>query len=224
MAPRETIIMSAEDPSSVAHDLYPTICTEVTPPLNATAAAFKGVKFIAAWLRKLDEWRAFFLLLSTVSIAIKPKLLTHSGLGNVSTLHSDIPHDRAVSALGARATIRRITRASYLCRHRLSAASRCSQCGLTMGFEESLDSHAVSVQCPNGGMRHMMHARLVGAIRSIVRDIGLPDMEVITKTRGLRTRDATRPGDVVVVLDFFAERKHVVIDAVATTVYRNTVL
>ena len=41
--------------------------------------------------------------------------------------------------------------------------------------------------------------------------------------RGLRTADATRHGDLV-VLDFFAEGKHIVIDAVVTTVFINTTL
>ena len=41
--------------------------------------------------------------------------------------------------------------------------------------------------------------------------------------RGLRSSDASRLGDVV-VLDFFRYGQHILIDAVVTTVYRNTVL
>ncbi len=46
---------------------------------------------------------------------------------------------------------------------------------------------------------------------------------VVTEARGLRAADRSRPGDVV-ALDFFADGRHLVIDAVMTTVYRNTVL
>jgi hypothetical protein len=69
----------------------------------------------------------------------------------------------------------------------------------------------------------MMHAMLVGVIRSKLRDVGILDMVVVTEARGLRTTDVTRPGDCV-VLDFFAEGKLLVIDDVITTVYRNIVL
>jgi hypothetical protein len=67
----------------------------------------------------------------------------------------------------------------------------------------------------------MMHGGLVGVIRSILKDIGLPDLAIVTEARGLRSADATRPGDVV-VLNFFAEDRHLAIDAVVTTIYRNT--
>jgi hypothetical protein len=35
--------------------------------------------------------------------------------------------------------------------------------------------------------------------------------------------DTSRPGDVV-VLDFFAKGRHLLVDALVTTVYRNTIL
>jgi hypothetical protein len=69
----------------------------------------------------------------------------------------------------------------------------------------------------------MMHAGLAGVIRSILKDVGIPDMVVVTEARGPRTTYATRPGDVV-VLDFFVEGKYLVFDVVVTTVYRNTIL
>ena len=56
----------------------------------------------------------------------------------------------------------------------------------------------------NGGMRHMLHAGLVGVIASIFKDVSVPTMCVVTKAKGLRVADASRPGDVV-ALDFFAE-------------------
>jgi len=63
-----------------------------------------------------------------------------------------------------------------------------------------------------------MHDGLVGILVSILKDVGVPGMAVVTEAKGLR---ATRPGDIV-VLDFFAEGRHLVIDTVVTTVYRNT--
>ena len=47
-------------------------------------------------------------------------------------------------------------------------------------------------------------------------------MALVTKARGLRAADASRPRDVD-VLDFFAKWCHLVVDAVVTTVYRNTI-
>jgi len=80
------------------------------------------------------------------------------------------------------------------------------------------------VRCPNGGMRHMFHAGLVGVIKTIMREVGVPaDAALVTEARGLRAADRSRPGDVV-ALDFFADDRHLVIDAVMTTVYMNIVL
>jgi len=79
------------------------------------------------------------------------------------------------------------------------------------------------VQCPNGGMRHLLHACLVGAIKLILNEAGVPDASVVQKARGLRATDRSRPGDVV-ALNFFADGRHLVIDFVMTTVYRNIVL
>jgi hypothetical protein len=58
----------------------------------------------------------------------------------------------------------------------------------------------------------MMHARLVGVLTSILKDTRISEMAVVTKARGLRDSYATRPGDVV-VLNFFAEGRHLVVDA-----------
>ncbi len=68
-----------------------------------------------------------------------------------------------------------------------------------------------------------MHAWLVGVFCFIIKDVGLPNMVVIRKARGLRSVDASRHGDEV-VLDLFAEDRHLVIDVVATTVYRDTII
>jgi len=63
----------------------------------------------------------------------------------------------------------------------------------------------------------MMHVGLVGAIRSILKDVGIPDMAIVAKARGLRSTNASRPEDIV-VLNFFAEGRHPIIDDVVTTV------
>ena len=79
------------------------------------------------------------------------------------------------------------------------------------------------VRCPNGVMRHLFHAGLVGVVITIMREAGIPYASVVLEARGLRAADRSRPGDVV-ALDFFAEGRHLVIDAFLTTVYRNPVL
>jgi hypothetical protein len=68
-----------------------------------------------------------------------------------------------------------------------------------------------------------MHSWLAQVLKSIIKDVGIPDIDVVTEARGLRSFDASRHGDVV-VLDFFRDGHHLVIDALVTTVYRNTML
>ena len=79
------------------------------------------------------------------------------------------------------------------------------------------------VRCPGGGMRHLFHAGLVGVVKHILREVGVPDATSVAEARDLRAADSSRPGDVV-TLDFFADGRHLVIDAVVTTVYMNIVL
>ncbi len=69
----------------------------------------------------------------------------------------------------------------------------------------------------------MFHAWLVGVIKTILREAGVPEVAIVTEARGLRAANSSRPGDVV-ALDFFADGRHLVIDAVMTTVYMNTAL
>jgi hypothetical protein len=94
IATRGSNITNVGDPSSVAQDLPPTIQTDVTPSMDVDAAAPKGVRFVAAGLRKLSEWRAFFHLHNNVPSSTKPKLLTYFGHANVLILHFDIPAGR----------------------------------------------------------------------------------------------------------------------------------
>ena len=70
----------------------------------------------------------------------------------------------------------------------------------------------------------MMHVGHIGVHCSILRDVGIPNMVVVTRARGLRSADASRPGDVVMVLDFFVEGRHLVLNVIVATVYRNAVI
>ena len=70
-----------------------------------------------------------------------------------------------------------------------------------------------------------MHAGLVAAIVAILLMAGIPKSSIVvekSEKKGLRP-DRTRPGDVV-VLNFYGPGRHLVIDAVISTVYRNTLL
>ena len=67
-----------------------------------------------------------------------------------------------------------------------------------------------------------MHAGLVAVIVAILLMAGVPKSSIVVEEKGLRP-DPTRPGDVV-VLDFYGLGRHLVIDAVISTVYRNTIL
>ena len=183
MAPRGNIISTVGNPSSVAHDLAPTIHTNGKLPLDSVAAALKGVQFLAAGLRKLVEWRAFLNFHNEPPPFTQPKILTHSGHNKVSIMHSDKPHGRAVSSSTARAIIHRITGAPYLGILRFYVGTHCPKCGLTIGSGESLERHVVLF--PNWGMRHMMHSGMIGFLVSILTGVRLPYIAVVTKARGL---------------------------------------
>jgi len=71
-------------------------------------------------------------------------------------------------------------------------------------------------------MRHVIHSGLAGVLVSMLKEVGVPIMAVVTEARGLRAADASRPRDVVVP-DFFVEGRHQVVDAVVTTLYRTTI-
>ena len=91
IAMRGTIIFSAGDPTSVVEDLTPTIETDAVLELVQSVAAPKGVRFVAAKVKKITEWRNFFKLHAETKIENYSKLLTHSGHGSVTTLLSATP-------------------------------------------------------------------------------------------------------------------------------------
>jgi len=156
LAPRKNTIYSARDPSSTLKNLPSTIDDEELPELHASTSPPKGVKYIAARVRKMRDWRIFFTLHNRTPTRDPPKLLTHAGHGGVTLLQSGIPLGHHASAEIARTTIRRITGAQSLGRHRSTTMRHCPQCGVQAGEEESLERHVV--RCPNGGMRHLFHA------------------------------------------------------------------
>jgi hypothetical protein len=69
----------------------------------------------------------------------------------------------------------------------------------------------------------MMHHGLIKTLKNIVEESGVPKAAIVEEARGLRQDNKTRPGDLV-VLDFAEGGRHLIIDGVVTTVYKNTVL
>ena len=64
----------------------------------------------------------------------------------------------------------------------------------------------------------MLHSGIVSIIKTCLRDVGVPEAAIVMEARGQRAADRSRPGDVV-ALDFFADVRHLVIDAFITNVY-----
>ena len=68
-----------------------------------------------------------------------------------------------------------------------------------------------------------MHHGQIKTLRGIVEEYGVPKASIVEEARGMRPDDRTRPGDLV-VLDFAEGGRHLIIDGVVTTVYRNSIL
>ncbi len=67
-----------------------------------------------------------------------------------------------------------------------------------------------------------MHAGLIATLQRILKEGGVPSSATLTEARGMRGgQDRSRPGDIV-VLDFHAPGRHLLLDGVVTSVYRNT--
>ena len=84
LAPRGLVITVLGDPSSVAKDLPPTVDTDVLPAGLLSPGSARGVRHIAASMRRLSDWRQFLDLLGSSPDQVRTKLLTHSSHGNVS--------------------------------------------------------------------------------------------------------------------------------------------
>ena len=68
-----------------------------------------------------------------------------------------------------------------------------------------------------------MHHGLIKALRKIVEESGVPKESIVEEARGLRPDGRSRPGDLV-VLDIAEGGRHLVLDGVVTTIYKNTIL
>ena len=220
--PAGNLILLPGDPRSVNYDIPYTINPDVLPPLLEAAGKLKGFRYIAAGIRKLVNWRDFFDTYNSAPQAEKIKLLSHAGHGSVSVLLANTPRTRNVSAQAVRVTIRRVTGSAALGSDRLQPGTTCKVCDLPASADpEALERH--SVRCPNGGQRHFMHSGLVMVLLNVLLEAGVPRSTILFEMRGLRSTDRTRPGDVV-ALNFFGLDRHLVIDAVVSTVYRNCIL
>ena len=70
----------------------------------------------------------------------------------------------------------------------------------------------------------MMHPGIIKTLCGImIEESIVPKVAIIKEAKGLRPKNATRPGNIV-MLDFVAERRHLIFDDVVTTVYRNGIL
>ena len=57
LAPRGLVIIVSGDPSSIAKDLPPIVGTDVLPAGPLSPGSARGVKHIAAGMRRLSDWR-----------------------------------------------------------------------------------------------------------------------------------------------------------------------
>jgi len=68
-----------------------------------------------------------------------------------------------------------------------------------------------------------MHHGLIKTLREIMEECGVPKACIVHEARGMRPGDQSRPTDIVVV-DFAAAKRHLIIDGVITAVFRNSIL
>eukprot|EP00873_Tetraselmis_striata_P013200 jgi/Tetstr1/433464/TSEL_022736.t1 len=103
----------------------------------------------------------------------------------------------------------------------LGLEDSCPHCDLSPGAtDEAFERHIV--RCPCAGAWHKVHARIATTKVSILQEAGGPRYSVLTEVRGLRSADATRPGDVV-QLDYMGPGVHLVLDADVTCIFRNSI-
>ena len=162
LAPHGLVTIVRWDPSTVAKDLPPTVDTDVLPTSPLFLWSARGVKHIAACMRRLSDCRQFLDLLGLSPDQVRTKLLTHFGHGSVSILLANTPHAKNISAEAARVTIRRVTGAPALGRRQCGPGEACHVCDTRGNAPESLGQHAV--WCPGGGTRAFMHAGLISTL------------------------------------------------------------
>ena len=170
LAPRGLVIQVPGDPNNVSKDLLPTVDTDVLPTCPISPGSARGVKHIAASMRRLFDWRRFMDLLGSSPDQVRTKLLTHYGHGSVSVLLAYIPHAKNVSAEASRVTIRRVTGAPALGRRQCGPRDVCFVCDTRGNAPESLEQHAV--RCPAGGARAFMHDGLISTLQKVLQEAG----------------------------------------------------
>ena len=123
LAPRGLVINVPGDPLKVTKELPHNVDTDVLPPGPMMPGFARGVKHIAAGVRRLSDWRRFLDIMGAAPEHTRAKLLTHFGHGSVSVLITDTPHAQNVSSEAARVMIRRITGAPALGRRQSGASA-----------------------------------------------------------------------------------------------------
>ncbi len=66
-------------------------------------------------------------------------------------------------------------------------------------------------------MRHLIHSGLFNVNMTIAKDAIVPEASMVVEARGLRADDLYKTRDVV-TLDCFEDGRHLVIDAIMTTI------
>ncbi len=144
-------------------------------------------------------------------------------INRIRGFYSTVPYRNSrtdVSAEAAWATIRRLTGAPALGHRQCGPTAACPVCDTRGSAKESLEQHAV--RCPAEGAPAYMHAGLITTLQKVLKEAGVPTSATLTEARGMRGGQVTtRPGDIV-VLDYHAPRRHLLLDGVVTSVYRNT--
>ena len=82
-APRGLVITIPGDPRGAAKELPPTVDKDVLPPGPLSPGSARGVKHIAAGVRRLFDCRRFLNILGVAPDHTRAKLLSHSGHGSV---------------------------------------------------------------------------------------------------------------------------------------------
>jgi hypothetical protein len=163
----------------VVEDLPPAIEMDVIPAMLENTAAPKGVRIVAAGIRKHTEWRRFLHCCRSRRYNISLICPRIQATGRHYTSSGHIPWQNCGSGDGPSDHLHYYwsTMAKRLGRRGLECLHHCPPCGILAGTEEPLERHMV--RCPNGGTRHRLHDGLVGVIKSILKDAGVPDASLV---------------------------------------------
>eukprot|EP00873_Tetraselmis_striata_P036234 jgi/Tetstr1/456498/TSEL_043221.t1 len=221
VAPVGNPVDRAGDTTTGTLDLPPRLTLGELPSLNSAIDEAKGLRKVASVLSHTRKWRVFFDMYKTATLPERIRLLSQSGHGSVTYLTSDTPAAYAVEPEPYRVALRKCCGIAALGDSPLGLEDSCPHCDLSPGAtDEALERHIV--RCPRAGAWHKVHARIATTMVSILQEAGAPRDSALTEVRGLRSADATRPGDVV-QLDYMGPGVHLVLDAAVTGVFRNSI-